>query len=237
MSFDYDQPAYQSDLRSDRVRENFQALSTFHKGSTPPPSPREGFSWLDDGNPNNWKLKYYTGSGWMVFAEHMESVSVFGAIDKFELEEHLEFYEGDNPPPFVNVDDYNFEDAAGFSPTDDQDIIFRLEPHGRYTNGLKIRLKYCMSTAEAGLVKLKLDYRLKIDGGAVSGGSDYSSIVTMDPVDTDNVVAFNEDLNLPSGRLDEGIQMAHFRLTRLGSDVGDTHNGVFCVFGIIPKVT
>jgi len=236
MAFDFNQPAYQSDLRSDRVRDNFQALSTFHKGSTAPASPQEGYSWLDDSDSNNWKLKFYVQSTWVIFAEHMESTSVFGAIDNFEMEEHVEFYEGDVPPPFVDIDNYHFEDAAGFDPSVDQDIVFRLEPHGRYTNGLKLRMKYCMSTAETGLVKFKLDYRLKIVGGSVSGGTDYTTTVTIDPVDSADTVAYNEDISLPTGRLDETIQVAHFRLTRLGTDAGDTHGGVFCLFGLIPKV-
>jgi len=238
--FDYTEPVNGSPLQSSPVRTNFQALATQHRGNSAPSNPEEGYQWLDDSDANNWKLKKYVntpgvGLQWVTLMVHVESIPIVGTTDT-AAEYHLEFYEGDNPPAMVNVDDYNFEDAAAFDPSTDQDVIFRLEPEARYDLGAKLRMRYCMSTSDAGVLKLQLDYRVKAQGDPVSGGTNYSQTFVIDPVNTADTVAYNEEINIPSGRIDETTQVVHCRLTRLGSDAQDTHTGIFCLFGIEPKV-
>lgn len=64
-------------------------------------------------------------------------------------ETSLVYFEGDNPPSYVNIDDYNFGDGAAFAPGVNQDIIFRITPLLEYQEGgVQLLARYCMSTAD-----------------------------------------------------------------------------------------
>ena len=237
--FDYTQPALDSLLVSEPVRKNFQALSTGNEGTTPPASPQVGFTWIDTSNPNNVKLKQYMdkpgfGLTWITLLEHIESNPTLGSAT-IAPEYHLTFYEGNNPPLMVNIDDFEFEDAAGFEPGVVEDLIFHLEPAVRYQTGMEFSLRFCMSTANAGVVKLQLDYRVKNLGDPVDGGTNYSTTMLLDPVNTANTIEEQDGLVIPAGRITDNTQAIHCRLTRLGTDIQDTHTGIFCLFGLEPK--
>ena len=235
--FDYTKPAIGDSVASTPVRTNLQALATANKGPAAPTSPEYGYIWLDDTVATNWLLKEYVnhptlGATWVVIAEHVERFPLSDTLSELQLP----FYEGSSPPPMVDIDDYNFEDAAGFAHLVNQDIIFRLEPELRYTAGIRLRFRYCMSTANAGLVKLRLDYRIKKDSDVISGGTNYTTTYVLDPVNVANQIAYDQGLIIPAGNITANAEAIHCRLTRLGGDVGDTHPGIFCLFGIEPRV-
>lgn len=66
-------PATESDLLSGPVRENFDALGSFHYGPTPPAQPwRNGMPWIDSSNPSNVTEKRYIDGAWRVIKSHLE---------------------------------------------------------------------------------------------------------------------------------------------------------------------
>jgi len=235
MAYNWNVPAYGAPIVSQEIRDALQAISTFHKGPTEPSSKQGGFTWIDDSNASNWILKIYNGTAWTTVMEHVESSPVFGRLDSPSQDSDVDFYEGAVPPPAVNIDNYDFEDAAGFNPSVNEDIILIIVPHDRYSNGLKLRLRYCMSTAQVAQVKLRLNYRVKSLGDNISLGTDYvtEQVITVTP--NADIIAFNEEVQIPAGRIDGTKEAVHCRLTRVGSDVADTHGGIFCVFGLLPK--
>jgi hypothetical protein len=149
----------------------------------------------------------------------------YGAVD-----ESVFFFEGDNPPPFFDIDNYDFHDSAGFEAGVDQDVIFRIDPRD-FSNGVHINLLYCMSTSSPGQLRFRIDYRVKSIGEDVTGGMNYHSLLTLDPVDQLHVMQSIELTNISAGKL-TNAELVHCRLTRLGSDPLDTHDGVFCLIGI-----
>lgn len=147
------------------------------------------------------------------------------------------FYEGDNSPPFIDIDDYHFEDAAGFDPDLDQDIIFRPAPQvGYVSRGMKLLLQFCMSTGHTGNVVLKLDYRIKDLGDPIGAGAEFSQTFTINPLNVADTIEVNEQVQIPAGRVTATTETIHCRLTRLGTDPGDTHTGIFCLVDTVPKV-
>lgn len=143
------------------------------------------------------------------------------------------YFEGDNPPDFVNADDYNFEDGAAFAPSVDEDIIFRITPIRDYQEaGVQLLLQYCMSTADTGTLRFQFDYRVKETGDPVTGGTDYQQFLTYDPVDQAEELALFVGLEVPSGRITSTTELVYCRLTRVGTDVLDTHTGSFCLLGL-----
>lgn len=238
MAFNYNEPVTNSELLSLKVRENFQALSTCHRGPAPPPNPQLGFAWIDTSVAANWRLKWYVEylgvPQWITLISHIESIPVLGdGTETFTIP----FYEGSTPPPMINLDDYDFEDAAGFDRDSDQDVIFRL-PHPRvYLHGVKFRLRYCMSTAPDGDVRLRLDYRIKEEGGPVGTGVEYDQTWTVTPSGLSaNEILISEDVQIPDGRLSDSVEVVHCRLTRVGTDIQDTHTGQFCLLSIQPHL-
>lgn len=237
MAFDYTQPVTNSELLSQFVRLNFQSLSTFHRGPAAPPSPQLGYAWLDTADADNWKLKWYVEEDgtpkWVLFISHLESVPVIGSGDVTAIP----FYEGANPPPMINLDDYDFEDAAGFSSSADQDIIFRVPNPISYKHGVKFRMRYCMSAAGPGNVRLKLDYRIKELGGDVGTGVEYDQTWTITPTGLPADELFvTDEVQIPDGKFPELVEIVHCRLTRIGTDLLDTHTGQFCLATIQPFV-
>lgn len=159
---------------------------------------------------------------------------VQAAIEELETKEDtLLWFEGSNPPDFVNLDTYNFDDGSAFPPGVDQDVIFRIVPPRKYqTQGLRLLFRYCMSTANAGNVRLQLDYRIKKTGDAATGGTDYQDFVTVDPVDVSQELDLFLGFTIASGRVTSDTELIYCRLTRLGTDILDTHTGDFCLVGI-----
>jgi len=237
MAYDYTIPQAATPVAAQEIREALQAISTHHQGPLAPPDPEAGFTWLDTSDPTNHKMKIFVnGPGFIIIAEHMENNPIFSEIEKDDLDNSLAIFEGDNPPPMINLDDFDFEDAAGFEFNQDQDIIFKIQPRGKYTHGIKLRMKYCMSTAEPNQLKFRLDYRVKIAGDPTTGGTDYSTTHLVTPVNLANTMAFNEELIIPATVIDNSVQIVHCRLTREGLDPIDTHDGTFCLIDLYPKV-
>ena len=236
MAFNYNEPATNSELLSLHVRNNFQALSTNHRGPSPPPSPQLGFAWIDNSDPDNWRLKWYVEKAgvpqWIIVVSHVESIPVLGdGTDAYAIP----FYEGDNPPPMVNLDDYDFEDAAGFAHDQDQDVIFRLPQPQLFQHGVKFRLRYCTTTAGPGDLRLKLDYRIKEHGGDISTGVEYDQTWTYTSVGLSaNELLTTDVVQIPDGRISDSVEIVHCRLTRIGTDPLDTHTGQFCLVSIQP---
>jgi hypothetical protein len=162
------------------------------------------------------------------------AVDVQAAIEEMEKKEDtIPYFEGSNPPDFVNFDDYNFDDGAALAAGSDQDVIFRVVPPRKYqTQGLRLLFRYCMSVANTGTVRLRLDYRVKKTGDPATGGTDYVELVTVDPVDLAQELDVYSGLTIPSGRITLDTEFLYCRLTRLGTDVLDTHLGDFCLGGI-----
>jgi len=146
------------------------------------------------------------------------------------------FYEGSNAPPMINIDDYDFEDAAEFQNGTVQDVIFRVDVTNLAQSGIRFVMRYFMTTAHTGTLRLRLDYRIKDTGDAVSGGSNYMTLLTFDPVNTANEVAWFNDVTVPAGRVVAATQLIHCRFSRIGNDVADTHDGSFCLLNIQPVV-
>ena len=164
--------------------------------------------------------------------------AAISAISGGNAESQIPFYEGDVPPPMVDIDSFHFEDAAAFSPSVDQDIIFRLDPAVRYGAGVKPVLRFCMSTAHAGTVKLRFDYRVKMLGDPVDGGTDYTQTVVVDPSNLAEQIELCDALAVPAGIFTANTAVVHCRLSRLGASGGvqDSHTGIFCLLSIEPKV-
>lgn len=76
MPFNYDAPTEGSQLASEPVRSNFQALALHHRSTEAPPGPRTGYIWWDASNAQNELLKARFGDVWVVLFEHMESTPV-----------------------------------------------------------------------------------------------------------------------------------------------------------------
>lgn len=72
--FDPNKPVHSSNLRSDEVRENFNAVATNHSGPTAPPNPEEGWVWLDT---THNKYKHYKNGAWHLLAELDSNGDVF----------------------------------------------------------------------------------------------------------------------------------------------------------------
>lgn len=148
-------------------------------------------------------------------------------------EDSLLYFEGDVPPDMGNIDDYNFEDSAAFAPGVNQDIIFRIVPVRSYQEaGVRLLLRYSMSTADTGTLRFRFDYRIKEDGDPATGGLNYQQFETFDPVDTAETLGVFLDLNIPSGRVTPTTELIYCRITRLGTDVADTHTGYFVLSGL-----
>lgn len=73
MTFDKTKPEYKSELVSEEMRDNFNALATDHAGVTAPVDPEPGYTWLDTSNGSNVKIKRFNGTVWVVEFEHVES--------------------------------------------------------------------------------------------------------------------------------------------------------------------
>ena len=143
------------------------------------------------------------------------------------------WFEGSNPPGFVNIDDYNFSDGSAFPHGVDNDVIFRIDPARKYQqSGLRLVMHYCMSSLDTGDVRLKFDYRIKQDADPVGGGTDYQNFYTLTPLYGAQVVELFTTIVIPLGVINSDTDVIHCRLTRLGTDVLDTHSGDFCVFAI-----
>ena len=149
------------------------------------------------------------------------------------VEDTILYFEGDFPPDFVNIDDYNFSDGAAFSPGVDEDIIFRVTPVREYQKGgVRLLLRYCMSTSDTGTLRFRFDYRVKEIGDPATGGTNYQQFVTFDPVETAEVLGVFSDLIIPATRITGNTELVYCRLSRLGADVADTHTGDFCLVGM-----
>jgi len=149
------------------------------------------------------------------------------------LQDNIDFFEGNVPPDFANIDDYNFVDGAAFDPDINQDVIFRIDPKRDYQeSGLKFVFRYGMSTAETGTVRLKLDYRVKNLGEDMTGGTDYQQLLTLDPSDLALKVETFDSFTIPASRITANTELVHCRFTRLATDLLDTHTGIFVLFGI-----
>ena len=162
------------------------------------------------------------------------SENVQAALEEMEKKEDaLLWFEGVTPPEFVNIDSYNFDDGSAFSPGVDEDIVFRVVPPRKYQKqGLRLLLRYCMSTSHTGNVRLKLDYRIKKEGEAATGGTDYTNTLTLDPVNTAQILDYFSDFFFSLSEVTSDTELIYCRLTRLGMDVLDTHTGDFCLVGI-----
>jgi len=160
---------------------------------------------------------------------------VQAALEEVEKKEDgLLWFEGVTPPDFVNLDSYNFDDGSAFLAGQDMDIIFRVVPPRKYQKlGLRMVLRYCMSIAHVGgTVRLRFDYRVKEKGDLATGGTDYQDFVTIDPVDVAQELDVFLGFTVPSGRITDDTELIYCRLTRLGTDILDTHFGDFCLAGI-----
>lgn len=149
------------------------------------------------------------------------------------LEDSVLYFEGDFPPDFVNVDDYDFADGASFAPAVNEDIIFRVTPVRKYQEaGVQLLLRYCMSTASAGTLRFRFDYRVKEIGDPTSGGTNYQQELTYDPVDQAEELDLFVGLEIPATRITPTTELVYCRLTRVGTDVLDNHPGNFCLLGL-----
>lgn len=81
--FEFGQPATRSNLASEFVRKNFEALATLNAGDTAPLNPQDGMPWLDTSNaPVTYSLKTFFGGAWQTVVEFpaaSSGVSVFRA--------------------------------------------------------------------------------------------------------------------------------------------------------------
>lgn len=238
--FDFTRPSYHENLESSPVRLNFQSLSTFHKGPTLPASPQLGFAWLDDSNPNNWKLKWYVDPGagptWKVVLSHLESTPVMGEAE--EVVDAITFLEGINPPALIDVDAYSFEDAAGFDPDQDQDIIFRIPAVSAIQRGINLSIRYFVNTVPVtGLVRLKLDYTVVANGDDPAGGTSYSSTMSLSLPPGINIIDLAQIFTIPSAQIPSSTSWINCRLSRLGTHISDTYNGTLCLMSIHPRIS
>jgi hypothetical protein len=154
------------------------------------------------------------------------------SIASGEMEVSLDYYEGANPPAMINLDNYNFDDAAGFNHGSNEDIIFRINPAKWLDDGFKLSMRYCMNTADLGNVRFKLNARIKVSGDPIGAGTDYEDYYTLNPMDLADTLGTTGILIVPAARIPDNAEMIEYRLTRMGSDPLDTHLGMFCLADI-----
>jgi len=149
----------------------------------------------------------------------------------FVLNRDLDYFEGDNPPFMADADVYHFYDSADFVASEDHDVIFKLASQlaNMDANGATIFLVYFMSTAESSKnIVLKFDYVVHDKNEAYNGGSVYSSQYTISTPNTANLTTVNT-VAIPAARITSNTVEIECRLTRLGTNVSDTHTGDFII--------
>jgi hypothetical protein len=151
-------------------------------------------------------------------------------IDDYYGSDGIVFFEGNNPPDFVSMDEYGFDDGAAFESGVDQDIVFRIPIRISYQSGLRITLRYCTTTTDTDNVKLLMTYRVKNVGQNIASGTDYQSTKELTPSGNANTIANYSEFTISSGVISSNADFVYCRLQRKGTE--DSNDGIFCLFSV-----
>ena len=141
----------------------------------------------------------------------------------------IDFYEGDNPPYFADVDVYGFLDAAGFPNDEDRDVLFKIDANAIYvTRGIAMTLIYTLSEASAGqTLNLRLDYVVHNKGELYNAGTPYGQTMELSLTAVQHVLYASRIFFIPHGHVSANTVEVECKLTRLGSSAADTYMGDF----------
>lgn len=222
-------PQFRGPLSSQDMRTQLLALYSSHEGPDEPQFKTTGTWWLDTNltnHPNEFLLKMYFNGHWHEIARYdtlNDYVILSGGAGNFAID----FWEGVNPPFIANIDAYGFDDSAGFPEGEDHDVIFKMDANFRaLKRGALLTLVYTMSTSEWGKsLTLRLDYRVHAYGERYDAGTPYDMTVTVPVIHLDGVLAITQPFQIPNGHLNDETVEVECRLTRMGTQVSDTHTG------------
>lgn len=179
---------------------------------------------------------FYTLSGGITNGDWV--VPDFGGGSGGISVQNLTFYPGNVSPLAVDTDVYAIRDSAGFEAGVDEDVVFSLTQIDTtyVSDGFKLFFNYAMETSEVGKnIRLKLDYIVHEKGETVAGGTPYTSTVTVPVNETADELDSVNVFTIAGGVVSADTEEVEFRLTRLGTDVLDTHNGLFGLKDILVK--